>query len=332
MTYIKSVVCVSGGLLFSLLSPTASAQSTISGLAKDSSGAVMAGVKVEAASEALIERSRIVTTNGEGRYAIVDVRPGNYTVTFTMEGFSTVKQQVEVPANVTVPVDADMKPGSVGQTVEVQALVATVDIENVAHPQVLTRNDMDALPTARNPQSMGSYTPGVHLNQPDVGGFQQIEQTYMISHGQPSSHDTYLLDGMMINTTQADGQIQIYVDNALVQEVTYQTTNIPLEVTGGGVYVNMIPRDGGNTLHGNLFLGYVPSSFVGSNVDAGLKARGLTGASAVNRIEDFDGSLGGPIKRDKLWFLLSGRKQLTFVQAANSFYLDGSPGIERAHV
>ena len=292
----------------------------------------MAGVKVEAASEALIERSRTVTTNGEGRYAIVDVRPGSYTVTFTMDGFSTVKQQVEVPANVTVPVDADMKPGSVGQTVEVQALVATVDIENVAHPQVLTRSDMDALPTARNPQSMGSYTPGVHLNQPDVGGFQQIEQTYMISHGQPSSHDTYLLDGMMINTTQADGQIQIYVDNALVQEVTYQTTNIPLEVTGGGVYVNMIPRDGGNTLHGNLFLSYVPSSFVGSNVDAALKARGLSGASAVNRIEDFDGSLGGPIKRDKLWFLLSGRKQLTFVQAANSFYLDGSPGIERSYI
>src|SRR5260370_12274004 len=200
MTCAKSAIYVLAVFLFLLFSPTASAQSTISGTAKDSSGAVMAGVKVEAASEALIERSRTVTTNGEGRYAIVDVRPGSYTVTFTMEGFSTVKQQVEVPANVTVPVDADMKPGSVGQTVEVKALVATVDVENVAHPEVLTRADMDALPTARNPQSMGSYTPGVHLNQPDVVGNQQIEQTYMISHGQPASHDTYQQDGMLINT------------------------------------------------------------------------------------------------------------------------------------
>jgi hypothetical protein len=124
MTCAKPALYVVAGFLF-LLSSTASAQSTISGLAKDSSGAVMAGVKVEAASEALIERSRTVTTNGEGRYAIVDVRPGTYTVTFTMDGFSAVKLQVEVPANVTVPVDADMKPGSVGQTVEVQALVAT---------------------------------------------------------------------------------------------------------------------------------------------------------------------------------------------------------------
>src|ERR1700681_15461 len=88
-----------------LLSPMASAQSTISGTTRDSSGAVMAGVKVEAASEALIERARTVTTNGEGRYAIVDVRPGTYTVTFTMDGFTPVKEQVEVPANVTVPVD-----------------------------------------------------------------------------------------------------------------------------------------------------------------------------------------------------------------------------------
>ena len=307
-------------------------QSAISGQVRDTSGAVMVGVKVEAASPALIEGSRAVVTNGEGRYAIVDIRPGTYTVTFTMQGFAAVKQQVELPANVTMPVDGAMRAGSVAETVTVEARVATVDVDNVAHPSVLTRNDMDALPTARNPQSMGSYTPGVHLNQPDVGGSQQIEQTYMISHGNPAGRDTYLLDGMMVNTTQADGQIQIYIDNALVQEVTYQNTNVSVEVTGGGVYTNFIPRDGGNQFHGNLFLGYVPSKFVGTNVDAALTARGVTGQSAVKKIEDFDGSLGGPIKKDKLWFLMSGRKQLTFVQAANSFNLDGSPGVEQSYI
>src|SRR6516162_8780429 len=105
MTTQSAIRVLAAFAILFLFSSAASAQSTISGVAKDSSGAVMAGVKVEAASEALIERSRVVTTNGEGRYAIVDVRPGNYTVTFTMEGFNTVKQQVEVPANITVPVD-----------------------------------------------------------------------------------------------------------------------------------------------------------------------------------------------------------------------------------
>src|SRR5690242_8789411 len=153
---------VAGGAIVFLFSFCASAQSTISGQVHDASGAVMAGVSVEASSAALIERSRNVVTNSEGRYAVVDVRPGTYTVSFTVDGFGTVRRQVEVPANVTVPLDAEMKPGSVEQTVEVQAVVATVDIENVAHPEVLSRNDMDALPTARNMQSIASYVPGVH--------------------------------------------------------------------------------------------------------------------------------------------------------------------------
>src|SRR6266849_280141 len=271
----------------------ASAQSTISGVVRDSSGAVMVGVTVEAASEVLIEKSRTVVTNSDGRYTIVDVRPGLYTMTFTLPGFSTVKQEVTVPANVSVPVDAEMRVGAVGETVTVEAQVATVDVETTVRPQVLTRSDMDALPTARNPQSMGSYTPGVHLNLPDVGGSQQIEQTYMISHGHPSARDTYLLDGMMVNTMQNDGQIQIYIDNALMQEVTYNNANNSLEVTGGGVVANFVPRDGGNEPHGNLFLGWIPSRFVGSNVEQRLRDRGVTGQSADQRIEDFDGSLGG---------------------------------------
>src|SRR6266852_5744351 len=89
-----------GFLVLALFSSIVSAQSVISGQARDSSGAVMAGVRVEAASPALIEGSGAATTNGEGRYAIVDVRPGTYTITFTMQGFGIVRQQVEVPANV----------------------------------------------------------------------------------------------------------------------------------------------------------------------------------------------------------------------------------------
>src|SRR5580704_19290193 len=103
------VFCLFSFALLGLYVPTASAQSSISGQVKDTSGAVMAGVKVEASSPVLIEGSRTVTTNGEGRYVIVDVRPGPYTITFTMDGFANIRQEVEVPANVTVPVDAEMR-------------------------------------------------------------------------------------------------------------------------------------------------------------------------------------------------------------------------------
>ena len=94
MISFRQIASIFMGIALSALSlQTAGAQSSISGQVKDSSGAVMAGVSVNAASPALIEGYRTVTTNGEGRYSIIDVRPGTYTVTFNMTGFATVKQQ-----------------------------------------------------------------------------------------------------------------------------------------------------------------------------------------------------------------------------------------------
>jgi hypothetical protein len=226
-----------------LFAPLSTGQSTISGTVKDASGAVMAGVKVVAASEVLIEGSRSAQTNGEGRYSIVDVRPGTYTITFTAKGFNLVRQQgVAIPANVAVPVDAEMQPGTFEQTVEAKSLLAAVDIENVAHPEVLNRHDLDSFPTARNLQSVGSYIPGVHLNLPDVAGSQQIQQVYMVMHGNPSQHDTVLLDGLLVNATGFDGQVQTYFDNEQIQEATYQTSNVTAEASGGGVFVQSGPE------------------------------------------------------------------------------------------
>ncbi len=317
-------------VLTCLAASVAFGQSTISGVVRDASGAVIAGAKVEAASDVLIEKSRTVTTNGEGRYAIFDLRPGTYTVTASMQGFASVRQTVEVPANVTVPVDAELKVGSVGETVNVEARVATVDVENVAHPLTLTRSDMDNLPTGRYMQAIGVEAPGAHLNLPDVGGSQQIEQNYLSVHGNGSTHDTYLLDGMKVNTTYADGQIQQYIDNAAIQETTYQTSNVTADASGGGMFTNLVPKDGGNAFHLQFFAGGSGGEGIwqADNVDKTLVARGLSQQDKTVKIEDFDGSFGGPIKRDKLWFMLTGREQITFTQAGASTYPDGRPGIQ----
>jgi hypothetical protein len=312
----------------------AAAQSTISGIVKDTTGASVAGATVEAASDVLIERARTVTTNGEGRYAIVDLRPGNYVVTVTMQGFVTVKQKIEVPANVTVPVDADLKVGSITDTVTVEARVATVDTENAAHPTTLSRKEMDDLPTGRYMQSIASYVPGAHLNLPDIGGSQQIEQNYISVHGSGSVHDSYYLDGMKVNTTYADGQIQQYIDNGAIQETTYQASNVTAEASGGGMYTNLVPKDGGNQYHFSLFAGGSAGDglWQASNLDNNLAARGLSGQDKTVKIEDFDGAFSGPIKTDKLWFVLTGRQQVTFTQAGASVYPDGSPGIQDGYL
>jgi hypothetical protein len=321
-------------VVLALLPSLASAQSTISGQVRDTSGAVVGNATVEASSEVLIERVRTVQTNGEGRYAIVDLRPGTYVVTATAPGFATVKQTIEVPANVTVPVDAEMRVGTVGETVNVEARVATVDIENVAHPETLTRSEMDTLPTGRYMQSIGSYVPGAHLNLPDIGGSQQIEQNYVSVHGNGSVHDTYLFDGMIVNTTYSDGQIQQYIDNAAVQETTYQSSNVTADISGGGMFTNLIPKDGGNAYHVQVFAGGSGGSGIwqADNLDKTLALRGLSQQDKTVKIEDFDGSFGGPIKRDKLWFMLTGREQVTFTQAGASTYPDGKPGIQDGYI
>jgi hypothetical protein len=316
------------------LASFAAAQSTISGVVKDTTGASVAGATVEVSSDVLIERVRTATTNGEGRYAIVDLRPGAYVVTVTMQGFSTLKQKIEVPANVTVPVDADLKVGSITDTVTVEARVATVDTENAAHPTTLSRNEMDDLPTGRYMQSIASYVPGAHLNLPDIGGSQQIEQNYVSVHGSGSVHDSYYLDGMKVNTTYADGQIQQYIDNAAIQESTYQSSNVTAEASGGGMFTNLVPKDGGNLFHFSLFAGGSGggSFWQADNLDSKLTARGLGGQDKTVKIEDFDGAFSGPLMKNKLWFVLTGREQVTYTQAGASVYPDGSPGIQDGHL
>ena len=329
-------VCVLFGAAFAvtLLPLQLNAQSTISGAVTDASGSIVPGARVEATSPALIEKSRVVTTDGQGRYAIIDVRPGIYTLTFTASGFSTVrKDNVEVPSNVTVNVSTAMVVGSVEQTLQVQATTPVVDVENVSHPTVLSRSDMDALPTARYMQSIGSYVPGVHLNSPDIGGSQQIEQNYLSAHGNNSVHSTYLLDGMLINTNLIDGQVQNYVDNSMIQEVTYSTSNFTAEVSAGGVLTNLVPKTGGNTFHGQLYAGGSDGAWQSSNISSKLTQRnapGILNQDEIVKIEDFDGSIGGPILRDKLWFLVSGRKQVTYTAAGASTYPNGDPGIQDA--
>lgn len=335
MTKARFALCVLAGLIVLMLLPTmAMAQSTIEGQVRDTSGAVIANATVEVASDVLIEGKRTATTNAEGRYAITDLRPGTYVVTATMAGFATLKQTIVVPANVAVPVDAELKVGAVGETVNVEARVATVDVENVAHQTTLSRQDMDDLPTGRYMQSIASYAPGAHLNLPDIGGSQQVEQNYISLHGNSSTQNAYVLDGMLINTTYSDGQIQNYLDNAAVQETTNQSSLNSVEYSGGGMAINMVPRDGGNTFHSDVFLSGSDGTgaWQANNLNSTTTARNLSQQDKVIKIEDFDGGFSGPIIHDKLWFNLTGRDQTTFTQAGNSVYPNGTPGIQDGYI
>jgi len=307
----------------------AHAQSAMVGLVKDTSGAVLPGVTVEASSDALIEKSKSAVTDGEGRYTIPDLRPGTYVVTFTLTGFSTIRREgIELPSQMTMTLNADLKVGALEESITVTGNSPVVDVTTAVHTSVLNREAVDNIPTGRTIQGMGQLIVGINLSLPDTGGARAMQQTYMSTHGMTTANTTVLVDGMMINGLQSDGAVQSYTNDSMSQEVSYQTSGIGADTQAGGVRLNMIPREGGNRFSGTFGASYRPGEWQATNITPRHEARNLTVGNATDRIIDYTFTEGGPIKKDKLWFFASARYFSVNNFIAGTFFDDGSQGID----
>lgn len=308
-----------------LLPAAARAQSAFAGVVKDATGAVLPGVTVEAASPALIEQVRTVTTDASGAYRIENLRPGTYTLTFSLPGFSSVKREgVELTANFTASINAEMKVGAVEETVTVAGESPVVDVQTNTKAQVLNREVLDAVPSAHTIQSLGQLVTGVTLTAPDVGGSQAMQQTYFTVHGLGAAQTSLLVDGMIINGLQGDGAIQTYYNEGTNQEMVYQTGGGNVDSPTGGVKINMVPKEGGNRVSGSLFQGYESSSLQASNMTSFLSSHGVTSLDRIGTYSDTDFTLGGPIKKDSLWAFGSLRLFTVNKPIASTFVSDGT--------
>jgi hypothetical protein len=311
-----------------LIPCAASAQSAITGLVTDASGAILPGVTVEASSPALIEKLRSAVTDDRGRYAIVDLRPGVYKVTFMLSGFATfARDNLDLPSNFTATVNAELRVGAVEETVTVSGASPVVDVMNAQRTTVLKRELLDALPLVRTFQGAASNVVGLKVSEQNVGGARTAIQQRLTAHGSLSRDTTIAVDGMKMNTFIGGGDGQPDHNDAMTQEVTVQTTANSAEVSAGGPHINLIPREGGNSFSAISYLGYSSSSFQSNNLTPELTQRGLQTPDSVDLIYDVNASVGGPIKRDSLWFFGSYRNVVGNNVIANSFYPDGQPGI-----
>lgn len=301
---------------FALLLPVvAHAQSAIAGQVTDGTGAVLPGVTVEASSPALIEGTRLVVTDGQGRYSIEALRPGTYRMTFTMSGFSSmIREGITLVSNFTAPISVRMNVGAVAESITVTGESPLVDVQRTSSQHVLTRDVLDALPTGRNAWGVGMTLPGVTQRTAgggavsDVGGLGGGQQAYLIIHGSAQSDQHLEVDGMNVNSALGGGQnASVYFDDGQFQELAYETIGGTAESQVSGVVVNMIPKEGGNTFRGSGTVHYANSSLYASNFSEELRKRGLLQPSEMNRLWDYNLGVGGPIRQDRLWSFSSVR-------------------------
>ena len=301
-----------------LLAPVlahAQTSGTIAGEVKDATGGVLPGVTVEVASPALIEKVRTAVSDGSGLYKITDLRPGTYSVTFSLAGFSTVKREgIELSAGFTANIVAEMKVGSMEETIVVSGQAPVVDVQNVREQRVLTRDIIDAIPTAKSIANLAVLIPGMNvlgattLGQ-DVGGSSGEGFQGLTIHGGRRNDQQTLLDGMSVAMVQAfAGSIgATTLGDQTIEQTILSVSGHSAEWETGGVVANMLPKQGGNKFGGGFFANIANEATQSNNYTADLKARGLTAAQPTKAIRDINPSFGGPLKKDKVWFFSAYR-------------------------
>ena len=280
---------------------SAFAQAAIAGVVKDASGAALPGVAVEASSSALIEKTRTVVSDAAGQYRIVDLRPGTYAVTFTLSGFKTVRREgIVLEGSFTAPVNADLELGALEETVTVTGESPVVDVVSNRQAVVVNREMLDAIPTsARSLQARANLIPGTTVTAVGSG------QTAMTVHGSRFNDQVVMVDGMRINLLEGEGQYSgIYLNDGMAEEISYETGASNAEVAQGGLRVNMIPREGGNTFSGVVFMQGANGPLASDNRSDDVK-RFIPEPLGLAYTYEFNPSFGGPIKRDRLWFYLT---------------------------
>ena len=296
------------------------AQGTIAGVVRDASGAVLPGVTVEAASPALIEKVRNATTDGTGRYRIEDLRPGEYTVTFTLSGFATVRREMLlVSGSAVIAVDADMRVGGVQETITVSGETPVVDTQSTRREITLDNETLRNLPSVRSYSYLLTTVPGLQTNVNNVNTG-PVFAIFPI-HGGRGVESRLTVDGLNISNPPGGNQPPNFTaDVGNAQEVTMLTSGGLGEMETAGLTMNIVPKQGGNSFSGLAFVSGYSKGMLADNYDDDLKSRGVSVPAPVYRVYDFNIAAGGPIVKDKLWYYMSVRQQGSRQNTLNTFY------------
>jgi hypothetical protein len=299
------------GLLLLFVPAVAGAQTgaALTGVVTDTSGAVLPGVTVEARSPALIEQVRSAVTDEAGRYRIVDLRPGTYSVTFTLPGFVSVSREgIELSGTFIGTVNAELRVGGQQETVTVTGETPVVDVQSSKTQETLQNAVINSIPTGRQYYSLTALIPALNVQGNDVGGIQGPIFSVFQAHGGRRDEGVVSVEGLSAGF-QGLG-VSFYVpDVGNAQEINFSLSGGLGEATSGGPVMNIMPKVGGNEFHGTFFANGATAGLQGSNYTQALRNAGLRTPNKLKELWDINGAFGGPIKKDRLWFYWNARHQ-----------------------
>jgi outer membrane receptor protein involved in Fe transport len=267
---------------------------TLSGHVASPDGQALPGVTVTATSPSL-QGTRSVTTNGNGDYLVPSLPAGEYQVTIQLEGFQEAKREVKVSAAQQARVDVDLQISGVSEQIVVTGANETIS----ATPQASTtfeKKFVAALPVERDLRNTVLLTPGATETGPVIG----TARTRAISiSGAQSYENLFLVNGVVVNENLRGQALPLFIEDA-VQETTISTAGISAEYGrfGGGV-VNVLTKSGGNELSGSF------RSVLTNDSWSGKTPLTVNQVDTINK--RYEGTLGGFLLRDRLWYFLAGR-------------------------
>jgi hypothetical protein len=312
-----------------LLPASAYAQATLAGVVKDASEAVLPGATVEASSSVLIEKTRRTVTDNTGQYRITELPPGVYEITYSLVGFATVRREgVEVTGSGVIAINVEMRVGNVTETLTVTGETPIVDTQTTRHETVLSNATINVLPVSRGYGALLAAIPAMQTSGTDqIFSAQTTPQmTMFTTHGGRANEGRVMVDGL--NTAAAfggGGVSTLTYDVVNAQEMQILLSGGLGESETGGPSVNLVSPSGGNTFRGSAFWNQAGSWSSANNLDDELRNLGITRGAAVINAWDVNGSLGGPFKRDRLWFFATVRSYGT-ARPVESLFANANAG------
>ena len=290
-------------LVLLLLPSTAAAQAAITGVVRDTSGLVLPGVTVEAASPVLIEKVRSVVTNATGQYRIVDLRPGTYTVTMSLPGFNMFRRaDIVLSGQFVATVNAELRVGALEETITVTGETPVVDVQSTRSQQIIDRDVLAAIPSSRNVGGIQAIIPGMSTDGDSGGITGSMQGGASAIHGGRAADSRIYADGINMGWAGGNGGGGQMPQVAASQEVVMTLSGGLAEAETAGVVFNTIPRDGSNRFTGQGNFSGSNGSLQGSNYTQSLQDQGLRAPFELISVYDTSAMYGGRILPDRLWF------------------------------